>query len=329
MLPLPTPIPLDRIKDARRRIQSEIIKTPIMKLNWEDSPAEIYLKPENLQAIGSFKIRGATNAMAKAPSQLLEKGVYTASAGNMAQGVAWYARKKNIPCTVIVPDHAPKTKLDAISRLGAQYKKVPFAQWWQVLVERNDPDTEGFFIHPVSDLEVIAGNGTIGLEILEDIPDVNTIIVPYGGGGLASGIASAVKAIRPEVKVFASEVHTACPLSASLKAGKPTEVSYTPSFVDGIGSTSILAEMWPLVSTLLTDSIVTKPSQIAEAIKLLVERSRLITEGAGASSVAAALTGQAGSGKIACVISGGNIDQNILRMILSENYPNIKDANEP
>ena len=321
MYSLPNPIPLDEINGARERITSEIVKTPMMKLNWEDSPAEIYLKPENLQAIGSFKIRGAINAMKKAPKQLLEKGVYTASAGNMAQGVAWYARKKNIPCTVIVPDHAPQTKLGAITRLGATYLKVPFDKWWNVLVERNDPRMVGFFIHPVSDLNVIAGNGTIGLEILDEVPDVDSIIVPYGGGGLSSGIASAVKAMRPDVKVYASEVETACPFSTSLKAGKPMQVSYTLSFVDGIGSTSILEEMWPLVSTQLNGSIVINLDQIAGAIRLLIERSRLVAEGAGASSLAAALTGQAGAGKVVCVISGGNIDLSRLNTILSGETP--------
>jgi threonine dehydratase len=242
----------------------------------------------------------------------------------MAQGVAWNARMMSIPCTVIVPDHAPQTKLDAITRLGAKFIKVPFNDWWQVLVTRkfvakgsSGEGIKGLFVHPVSDPPVIAGNGTVGLEILEDLPDVDTVIVPYGGGGLISGIATAVKTIKPGIKVFASEVETAAPLAPSLAAGEPVKVEYIPSFVDGMGSAGLLAEMWPLVSKLVNGSIVLSLKQIADAIKLLMERNRVIAEGAGGSSFAAALTGKAGTGKIVCVISGGNIDAEKLIKILS------------
>jgi threonine dehydratase len=242
----------------------------------------------------------------------------------MAQGVAWNARMMNLPCTVIVPDHAPQTKLDAITRLGAKFIKVPFSDWWQVLVTRkfvrkdsSGKAMKGLFIHPVADPPVIAGNGTVGLEILDDLPEVDTVIVPYGGGGLISGIATAMKSIKPGVKFFASEVETAAPLAPSLAAGQPVKVEYTPSFVDGMGSSGILDEMWPLVSRLVNGSIVLSLKQIADAIKLLMERSRVIAEGAGGSSVAAALTGKAGNGKIVCVISGGNIDGEKLVKILT------------
>jgi len=255
--------------------------------------------------------------MSVADKLLLKDGVYTASAGNMAQGVAWNARLMNIPCTVIVPDHAPQIKLDAITRLGATFIKIPFDDWWQVMVTRKFEGMKGLFVHPVSDPPVIAGNGTIGLEILEDLPDVNTVVVPYGGGGLISGIATAMKAIKPGIKIFASEVETAAPLAPSLAAGEPVKVVYTPSFVDGMGSGGLLEEMWPLVSKLVDGSIVLSLKQIAEAIKLLIERSRVIAEGAGGSSFAAALTGKAGNGKIVCVISGGNIDAEKLIKILS------------
>src|SRR5262249_37314316 len=198
--------------------------------------AETNLKLENLQPIGSFKLRGAGNKIMQASKEELSKGVYTASAGNMAQGVAWHARRLGIPCTVIVPDHAPRTKLAAIERLGAQIIKVPFDTWWQVLLDRAYPGLVGHFIHPVSKPAVIAGNGTIGLEILDDLPDVEAVLVPYGGGGLSCGIASAIRALKPEVQVYACEVATAAPLAASLAAGSPQAVAYTPSFVDGIGS---------------------------------------------------------------------------------------------
>ena len=318
------PVSLQDIKDAQQRIKGKVNRTPLFRFYGDDLPGEIYLKLENLQPIGSFKLRGACNAMSIADRSLLKDGVYTASAGNMAQGVAWNARMMNIPCTVIVPDHAPQTKLDAITRLGAKFIKIPFNDWWQVLVTRkfiprnsSGEGIKGLFVHPVSDPAVIAGNGTIGLEILEDLPDVDTVIVPYGGGGLISGIATAIKTINPGVKFFASEVETAAPLAPSLTAGEPVKVEYTPSFVDGMGSAGLLAEMWPLVSKLVDSSIVLSLKQIADAIKLLMKRSRVIAEGAGGSSLAAALTGKAGTGKIVCVISGGNIDEEKLIKILS------------
>jgi len=310
-------VSLQDIKDAQQRIKGKVNRTPLIRFYGEDLPGEIYLKLENLQPIGSFKLRGAYNAISTADRSLLNDGVYTASAGNMAQGVAWNARMMNIPCTVIVPDHAPQTKLDAITRLGAKFIKIPFNDWWQVIVTRKFEGMKGFFIHPVSDPAVIAGNGTVGLEILEDLPDVDTVIVPYGGGGLISGIATAIKAIKPGVKVFASEVETAAPLAPSLAAGEPVKITYISSFVDGMGSAGLLTEMWPLVSKLVDGSIVLSLKQIADAIKLLMERTRVIAEGAGGSSFAAALTGKAGTAKIVCMISGGNIDAEKLIKILS------------
>ncbi|HMK24716.1 MAG TPA: threonine/serine dehydratase [Chitinophagaceae bacterium] len=318
---LPAIVSLKEINEAQHRIKGKVSRTPLLRFYPDNFSGEIYLKLENLQPIGSFKLRGACNAMNAVDKSLLQEGVYTASAGNMAQGVAWIARSMNIPCTVIVPDHAPQTKLDAITRLGAQYIKKPFADWWQVLVTRKAEGMKGFFVHPVSDLKVIAGNATVGMEILEDLPDVDAVIVPYGGGGLISGIASAIKTQKPGTKIFASEVETAAPLSASLAKGEPVKIEYTPSFVDGMGSAGLLPEMWELVSNLVDDSIVLSLQQIADAIKLLAERSRVIAEGAGGSSLAAALTGKAGTGKIVCVISGGNIDAAKLSKILEGKVP--------
>ena len=318
---LPNPIPLAEIQAAQERIKGKVNRTPLLRLYYDEFPGEIYLKLENLQPIGSFKLRGACNAMSMATKEMLADGVYTASAGNMAQGVAWNARAMGIPCTVIVPDHAPQTKLDAITRLGGKYIKLPFAEWWQILVTRKYKGIKGLFIHPVSDLPVIAGNGTIGLEILEDLPAVDAVIVPYGGGGLISGIASAISALKPGTKIYASETSTACPLSGSLEAGSPQKTEYTPSFIDGIGSAGLLAEMWPLVSSLVNASIVVTPEKIAKAIKLLIQRSRVVAEGAGGSSVAAALTGKAGHGKIVCVVSGGNIDLGKIAKIINDEAP--------
>ncbi len=259
--------------------------------------------------------------MGLAPREDLARGVYTASAGNMAQGVGFVAERLKVPCTVIVPDHAPEAKLAAISRLGGKIEKLPFDRWWQVLVDHGAPGREEFFVHPVSDPAVIAGNGTIGLEILEDVPDVDTILVPYGGGGLSCGIASAVRALKPEVRVYGCEVETAAPLSVSLAAGEPRDISYTPSFVDGIGAGSLLAEMWPLVRSLLAGSIVSSVSDIAAAVKLLAERNRVVAEGAAGTAVAAALSGKVPGKKIVCVVSGGNIDSAKLAKILNGEVP--------
>ncbi len=238
----------------------------------------------------------------------LRDGVYTASAGNMAQGVAWSARELGIPAAVVVPDHAPATKLAAIERLGGRIVKVPFDRWWQVLIDHSFPGLDGLFIHPVADRAVIAGNGTVALEILEDLPDVDTVLVPFGGGGLSCGIAAALAALRPEARVFGCEVETATPLATSLAAGSPQTVDYQPSFVDGIGGKSLLPEIWPLASTLLAGARVVPLAAVAAAIRLLAERHRVIAEGAGAASVAAALAGVPGARKTVCVISGGNLD---------------------
>lgn len=314
-------ISLGEIKAARKRIIGTALRTPLIRLNLDNTPADIFLKLENLQPIGSFKLRGAGNAMLTADNEKLAKGVYTASAGNMAQGVAWNARRLGIPCHVVVPDHAPKTKLDAIERLGGTVIKVPFDEWWSVIVKHQYPGMDSLFIHPVSDPSVIAGNGTIGLEILEDLPNVETIVIPYGGGGLSCGIASAIRALKRDTKVYACEVETAAPFAASLAAGSPQQVDHTPSFVDGIGGKSVLAEMWPLARKLLDGSLVMPLGDIATAVKLMVEHNRVIAEGAGATSVAAALSGKAGTGKVVCIVSGGNIDSDTLRKVLAGQIP--------
>jgi threonine dehydratase len=292
---------LEEIRAARQRLAGIALLTPLLRLEWEpqtgdggedSGPAgrpEIYLKLENLQPIGSFKLRGAGNAMLQGGRDRLSGGVYTASAGNMAQGVAWSARRLGVPATAIVPDHAPATKLAAIERLGGAVVKVPFERWWQVIVEHSYPGMAGLFIHPVSDTAVMAGNGTIGLEILDQLPDVDAVLVPFGGGGLSCGIAAALRELRPTAAVYGCEVTTAAPLAASLAAGAPRTVDYRPSFVDGIGGKGLLPEMWPLVRSLLAGSRVVPLAAVAAAVRLLAERHRVIAEGAGAVSLAAAL----------------------------------------
>jgi threonine dehydratase len=309
-------IELSEIRAARERIAGTAFRTPLVRLCISDAPAEIYLKLENLQPVNSFKIRGATNAVMLASASERAKGLVTASAGNMAQGVAWAARALGVPATIAVPEHAPEAKLAAIERLGGRVVKLPYDDWWNVIVTSRVDGVEGLFVHPVQDPGVIAGNGTIGLEILEDLPDPDAIVIPYGGGGLTVGIASAIKALRPEAKIFTAEPSTAAALAAALAAGHPVDVDYQPSFVDGSGSRRVLDTMWPLVAPLVDGALSIPIGEVAAAVRLLAERVRVIAEGAGALALAAALAGHAGPGKVVCVVSGGNINFSKLAEIL-------------
>lgn len=294
-------------REARGNLAGLALRTPLAKLN-ADACAEIYLKLENLQPIGSFKIRGAGNVMAKTPRERLSNGVLTASAGNMAQGVAFCARKLGIPATIVAPDTAPETKVRAVERLGGRVIKAPFADWWRTFETRSYPGVDAAFIHAFDDPDVMAGNGTIALELLEDLPDLDAVVAPWGGGGLSCGIAGVLRELAPRVKIYAAEVETAAPLAASLAAGEPRTVEYRPSFVDGIGSKMVFANMFALAKTLLDGSIVVSLDQAAQAMKLVAERNRVIVEGAAACAVAAALSGQAGTGRVVAIVSGGNID---------------------
>lgn len=311
-------IGLDSVLAARDRTARWAIRTPLVRLYVDIPDVEIYLELENLQPIGSFKIRGAANIILKACEHEKPVHIWTASAGNMAQGAAWCARELGIPCTVVVPDSAPETKLRAIERLGAKTVSVSVAEWFHVFETRRYPGMDGLFVHAFSDPDVMAGNGVIGLEVLEDLPDVDAIVAPYGGGGLSCGIASALLAAgaAPQVKVFGSEVDSAAPFSASWNAGKPVNVTYTPSFVDGIGAPRVYPEMFSLAQQVLTGPVSSSLSSVADAVRLLAERNRIVAEGAGASSVAAALAGMAGKGKVACVVSGGCINSPTLARLL-------------
>jgi threonine dehydratase len=310
-------IELAAIEAARERIAGAAIRTPLVRLHVEDAPAEIYLKLENLQPINSFKIRGATNAIMLAPASEWAKGLVTASAGNMAQGVAWAARALGVPATIAVPEHAPEAKLAAIKRLGGGILKLPYDDWWNVIVTSHVAGVEGLFVHPVQDAGVIAGNGTIGLEILEDLPDLDAIVIPYGGGGLTVGIASAIRALRPQTKIFTAEPETGAALAAALRAGQPADVDYRASFVDGSGSRRVLDSMWPLVAPLVDRALAIPIAEVAAAVRTLAERVRVVAEGAGALAPAAALSGRAGTGKVVCVVSGGNINLSKLAEILN------------
>jgi len=310
-------IELAAIEAARDRIAGTATRTPLVLLHVEDAPAEIYLKLENLQPISSFKIRGATNAVLLAAPGDRAKGLVTASAGNMAQGVAWAARTLGVPATIAVPEHAPEAKLAAIARLGGRVLKLPYDEWWNVIVTSHLDGTEGLFVHPVQDPGVMAGNGTIGLEILDDLPDPDAVVIPYGGGGLTVGIASAIKARRPATRILTAEPETGAALAAALAAGHPADVDYRASFVDGSGSRRVLDSMWPLVRPLVDEALAIPVADVAAAVRLLAERARVIAEGAGALAVAAAMAGRAGAGKVVCVVSGGNINLSKLADILN------------
>jgi len=301
------PITLAQVEEARRNIKPVAVRTPLVRCEAE-SPADVYLKLENLQPIGSFKIRGAMNAMARTPHEKLARGVLTASAGNMAQGVAFCARRLGISATVVAPDTAPATKIRAVERMGGRVIQVPFAVWWRTFETRSYPGVDATFIHAFDDLDVMAGNGTIALELLEDLADLDAVVIPWGGGGLSCGIASVLRALAPQARIYAAEIETAAPLAASLAAGEPRTVEYRPSFVDGIGSKTVFANMFAYARQLLDGSLVVTLAEASQALKLVAERNRVIVEGASACAIAAALAGRAGAGKVVAIVSGGNID---------------------
>jgi len=301
-------IPLAAIRDAATAVYRAAIRTPLVRVELPHGSPELYLKLEVLQPIGSFKIRGAYNVIRQLDAATLEQGVWTVSAGNAAQGVAFAARKAGARCSVMVMDTAPETKVRAIERLGATIVRCTYDEAWRTVEAHASDRMTGHFVHPFDDDRFIAGNATAGVEILEDLPDVDAIIAPLGGGGLLSGIAAAVRELKPDTDVFAAEPETAAPLAASLAAGRPMYFdNWKASFVDGAGGKSVLTTMWPLLSQ-LSGSIVVSLDDVARAMRLAAERAHIIAEGAAGCAIAAALSGRAGTGKVVAVVSGGNID---------------------
>ena len=280
----------------------------------------MWLKLENLQPLGSFKIRAAVNALKSREPQSLSGGVLGASAGNFGLGLALAARQLGVPVTIVAPETAAETKATALRALGASVIRVPFDDWWQVMTTRQFDGAEGVFFHPAENA-VVAGNATIGAELLEDQDDFDTVIVPFGGGGLISGIGAAVRAARPDVRMVAVESPSSQPAAAALAAGRPVTVEHRPSFVDGIGSTSVLAEMWPLVREIVDEAALVSFEEIAAAIRLLALKHRVIAEGAGAAAVAASLSGRVAGERIVCIVSGGNLDAAKLAAILGGEVP--------
>jgi threonine dehydratase len=314
VLTLPTG---DEVAAARGNIRSFAVRTPLLRLSGGPPGVNVHIKLENLQPLGSFKIRPALNVLNTMDPERLRRGVLTASAGNFGQGLAFAARQIGIPATVVVPEGSAATKAKALSELGATVIRVPFEQWWTVLTTRRFAGEDGAFIHPVAESAVIAGNATIGAEIVEDQPDIDAVVVPFGGGGLACGIGSVMRRLKPGVRMIVAESEAAQPAAAALANGRPVAVPHIQSFVDGMGSTTVLEEMWPLVHRMVDKAVCASFAQIADAIRLLAGRHHIIAEAAGAASVAAALAGQAGQGNIVCIVSGGNIDASKLGAILN------------
>lgn len=308
--PPPVRIPsLDEIREARERIRGIAVRTPLIHLRLDSALPEIWLKLESLQPINAFKIRGAANAVAMLDPEERSKGVWTISAGNAGQGVAYAARAVGVPCTVVAIETAAETKIERMRKLGAKLVKADFDSCWRAMDERTFPGVEGTFVHPFDDDDFVAGNATTGLEILEDLPDVRTVIAAIGGGGLISGIGAAIKQVAPDVRVFGAEPETAAPGALSFAKGSPQVFEqWQASFVDGAGGKSIFPRMWERMRGVVDGSLVVTLDEVRRAMRLMAESARVIAEGAGALAVAAALSGRAGDGPIVAVVSGGNID---------------------
>ncbi len=310
------------VEAARANIAGVARRTPLWRLDAQTPPGvRVWLKLENLQPLGSFKIRAAVNALKSRDPETLRGGVIGASAGNFGLGLALAARSLGAPVTIVAPDSSAMTKTEALRAMGAAVVRVPFADWWQVLTTRRFEGAGGVFFHPVAETAVVAGNATIGVELAEDLAAFDAVVVPYGGGGLITGIGSVMRRLRPGVRMIAVEAETALPAAAALAAGGPTPVEQRPGFVDGIGSTTVLPEMWPLVQATVDAAESVSLAEIAAAIRLLALRHRVIAEGAGAAAVAAALAGRAGKGDIVCIVSGGNLDASRLAAILAGEVP--------
>ena len=308
-MPPVRPVELADIEQARERIAGTVLRTPLVKLDLGAHGPDIRLKLENLQPTNAYKIRGAANAVAGLSDEERALGVWTISAGNAGQGVAYAARAAGIRCSVVAIETAPQTKLDRMRALGATIIPVSYEQAWKAAEAHAFEGLEGIFIHPFDNHDFIAGHGTMGLEILEDAPDVKTVIAAIGGGGLITGVGSAVKALRPGIRVIGSEPETAAPYAYSLSRGEASKFpGWTASFVDGAGGQSVTPRMWERMQPVVDGAVTVTLDQVREAMRLIAEKARVISEGAGALALAAALTGQAGEGPIVCIVSGGNID---------------------
>jgi len=303
------PIELAEIREARERIAGTIVRTPLIRLELGPDYPDIRLKLENLQPINAYKLRGAANAVAMLSEDQRKRGVWTISAGNAGQGVAYAARQAGVPCSVVAIETAPVSKIERMKALGAKLILVSYDVAWKALEARSFPGLGGTFVHPFDDHNFIAGHATMGLEILEDAPDVAAVIAGIGGGGLITGVGSAIKALKPEIQVWGAEPETAAPAALSFAMGSPQVFhEWTSSFVDGAGGKSVFPRMWQRMKPVVDGYIVVSLEETKRAMRLMAEMTRVISEGAGALPLAAALTGKAGQGPIVAIVSGGNID---------------------
>jgi threonine dehydratase len=307
---------LNEIHSAARLLAPYIIRTPLVRFNFDDCATEIHLKLENLQPIGVYKVRSMGHAMLTADKATLRNGVYTASSGNAGLGLAWMAQHLGITATVYAPESGPAGKLDAVRKFGAHVNILSDEDWWQIIEDSGHPADPGLYVDAVRNPSALAGNATIGLEIIEQLPDVDNIIIPFGGGGVACGIAAAIRLLKPDTRIIVAESDAATPATAARKANRPVSVPMKPSFISGAGAPSVLKEMWPLISALVDDTVVSPVSGVAAAVRLLFKHNHVVAEGAGATPVAAAVAEKSLSGKTVCVITGGNIEAEIMAKIL-------------
>lgn len=312
---------LDQIAAARRRISPYVTRTPLIRLDLGLPDRQIFLKLETLSPIGAFKIRPALNALLSRDASALKNGVATVSSGNMAYGMAWAANRLGVPMAAYMVEGAPRTKIDGVRRLGGDVRFVSSATWWRYIIAAERPDIAELLINPVTDQAVLAGNGTIGLEIVEDLPDVDCVFTPYGGGSMTTGVASAVKAMRPEARIFAVEDENAAPVTAALAADQIVEIETRPSFIKSIGGPSLVPQLWPVARGLIDGAVTVSLAQVTDAMRLLFAKAKVVAEGAGAASLAAALASPHATGNVVCIISGGNIDAEAYATVLAGGIP--------
>ncbi len=311
---------LDKIYQAAFTLKNIARRTDLLQAPNLSGDTQIYLKAENLQVTGSFKLRGAYNKIASLTPEQRAAGIIACSAGNHAQGVALSATKMGIRSIVCMPDGAPISKVEATKRLGAEVRLVPGAydDAYEYACRLRD-ETGATFIHPFNDELVIAGQGTIGLEILDQLPEVDAIIVPVGGGGLISGVACAVKSLNPNVKVYGVQASNAPSMARSRQMDEIVTLETVATFADGIAVKTPGDVTFSMTKQFVDDVVTVSEDEIAAAILALIEQQKLIAEGAGAVSVAAAMFHKLPieGKKVVCLVSGGNIDVNILSRVIT------------
>jgi threonine dehydratase len=313
---------LGEIEAARARIGAYLPRTPLVPLALDLPDRRIFLKLETVSPIGAFKLRPALNALLSRDRQTLANGVATASSGNMAYGMAWAAKALGVPMAAYMYSGAPRTKIDGVRRLGGDVRFISMETWWRYIIDAERPDLAELMINPVTDQAVLDGNGSIGMEIVEDLPDVDVVLTPYGGGSMTTGVASAVKALKPTAKILAVEDENAAPVTAALNAGRIVEIETKPSFIKSIGGPSLLPQIWPVVSELIDGAVTVSLDQVTESMRLLFAKAKVVAEGAGAASLAAALSSDRAGGNVVCIVSGGNIDAEAYRTVLAGGIPN-------